>query len=128
MKHNLITAAICGAGIWAMATAPSSAQNCNNPITTRDMVECQAMDHQAADDELNIAYQDARADQDQTGRIVLRDAQRAWIKYRDAECNRHADFARGGTIASTIKLSCLTEMTLQRTRELRYNPLTGKSN
>ena len=127
MKNKLITIAICGCALWAMTAVPSAAQNCNNPATTRDMVECQAMEYQAADDELNSAYQNVRADQDQTGRIILRDAQRAWIKYRDAECNRHADFARGGTIASTIKLSCLTQMTAQRTQELRYNPLTGGS-
>ena len=83
------------------------------------MVTCaqQALDR--ADADLNSSYKALRAKLDDQGKNLLRDAQRAWIKYRDAECLRARDAVRGGTLASVIGVSCLSHMTGTRAKELK---------
>jgi uncharacterized protein YecT (DUF1311 family) len=41
-------------------------------------------------------------------------SERAWIPFRDAECNFKAADMLGGTAESAVYSSCLTEMTKQR--------------
>ncbi|WAJ26176.1 lysozyme inhibitor LprI family protein [Antarcticirhabdus aurantiaca] len=44
----------------------------------------------------------------------LKTAQRAWIAYRDAECERRWANYQGGTIASNIAAACTRDMTANR--------------
>ncbi len=107
-------------------TASAYALDCQTPVTTVDMSQCAAIDYQKADEELNAVYQQLRSMLDEQGRLLLRDAQRAWIPYRDAECARMADTFRGGTMAGLAHLSCMSEMTSRRSTELRTDPATGE--
>ena len=51
---------------------------------------------------------------------ALRASQRAWIAFRDAECNDHvAMFWTGGTGATVDIIGCKTEMTKARTKDLK---------
>ena len=45
-------------------------------------------------------------------------AQRAWLTYRDAECEVAADRYRGGTMRPMAKYACLERVTRDRTRQL----------
>ena len=47
----------------------------------------------------------------------LRDAQRAWLKFREANCRFYAD-PDGGTIATVNASDCLMSATAARAREL----------
>ena len=47
----------------------------------------------------------------------LQDAQRAWIKYRDANCNFYAD-PDGGTMATVNANDCFMSATEARAKEL----------
>jgi len=50
----------------------------------------------------------------------LREAQRAWIKYRDLSCaSEGLIFGGGGTISSQLEYGCLTAITKQRALELQ---------
>jgi uncharacterized protein YecT (DUF1311 family) len=49
---------------------------------------------------------------------LMRDAQRAWIKYRDAHCEAAAFDSKGGSIWPLLVSGCRAELTRRRTREL----------
>jgi uncharacterized protein YecT (DUF1311 family) len=74
---------------------------------------------QVADDELNRTYQHlmSRAS-DQGLKIALRDAERAWISYRDKECEFESSNVRGGSAYMMVFAICLTEKIQARTKEL----------
>lgn len=62
---------------------------------------------------------DANLPADQQGAIdTLRDAQRAWIAYRDKACAAYGYLARGGTMEPMLIYQCNAELTAQRTDEL----------
>ena len=46
-------------------------------------------------------------------------AQKDWIKYRDSHCKFEADPYTGGSIKPLIWLTCLEEITKERTKHLK---------
>jgi uncharacterized protein YecT (DUF1311 family) len=50
---------------------------------------------------------------------ALRDAQRAWIAFRDADCAARYAMWQDGTIRTIVGANCHLTMTAQRTIELR---------
>lgn len=50
---------------------------------------------------------------------ALRDAQRAWIAFRDAECNLEWSLFREGTSHSPIAIGCVLDFTANRALDLR---------
>ncbi|MFS2177078.1 lysozyme inhibitor LprI family protein [Rhizobium pisi] len=102
---------------------------CKNPQTQSDMTSCEAARHDAADKALNAQYKKTRAamvaiDKDLDGDIkgaeqALVKAQRAWIDYRDAECDAAGFQARGGTMEPMLVAGCLADITDKRTKELK---------
>lgn len=87
-------------------------------------------DYEQADAELNKTYQlilkkiKANEFEDylvskQSIRRSLLKSQRAWLKYRDANCDAHYTLFSGGTSRNTGRLVCLSEMTTQRAQQLR---------
>ncbi|MDK4734555.1 MULTISPECIES: lysozyme inhibitor LprI family protein [unclassified Rhizobium] len=103
--------------------------DCKNPQTQSDMTSCEEARHEAADKALNEQYKKTRAamaaiDKDLDGDMkgaerALVKAQRAWIDYRDAECDAFGFQARGGTMEPMLVAGCLAEETDKRTKELK---------
>ena len=103
---------------------------CTAPQTQVEMTGCAAQDHAAADAALNAAYQTAVAAARQMDEYVpgltpsneemLREAQRAWIPYRDAACAAESNLARGGSMQNMLFYLCLERLTRERTRDLLY--------
>lgn len=98
--------------------------------TTIGITDCIMSENAAWDGLLNEAYKSLRATwADREGgagglsgdelNASLRDAQRAWIAFRDAECNLQYDRYRGGTIRSIVGANCLMVMTASRAIVLR---------
>jgi uncharacterized protein YecT (DUF1311 family) len=100
------------------------------------MNQCSYESYQAADEDLNLAYRLARdalkrSDADivevygelpenyQSGVIILRDAQRAWITFRDLSCQAEGQQYYGGSIRPLIENSCKENLTRARTEQLR---------
>jgi len=101
------------------------ALDCSNPITTADMVTCASRDFDEADKALNASYTSAmalmrkRAPDLPKAADRLRDAQRAWLAYRDANCGWAAGAVDGGSMEPLVSLGCKTTMTRARTAELK---------
>lgn len=114
-----------------LASGVASAQDidCQNPKTQSDMTSCEAARHETADKALNAQYKKTRAalaaiDKDLDGDMkgaekALVKAQRAWIDYRDAQCDAFGFQARGGTMEPMLVAGCLAEETDKRTKELK---------
>ncbi len=119
-----LLAVLTGPQAWAQADI-----DCENAQTQFEMNMCAAQDYQAADDELNAIWKEARARADeldaqfdkemQGAAAALIGAQRAWINYRDSNCELAGWEAHGGSMEPMVISACLAEMTRARTRELR---------
>jgi uncharacterized protein YecT (DUF1311 family) len=118
--------------LLAVALAlPAAAEeaDCANAITQKDMNICAEADWQAADKVLNSTYKEVMAAMKQMdaglpddlrgAEVALRDAQRAWISYRDANCTAAGFKMRGGSAEPLLVYGCLLQLTLTRTEELQ---------
>ena len=83
--------------------------------TTIGMIECLAEERDAWDVRLNARYAELQPLlHNDRGREALRDAQRAWIAYRDAECLFSSSRVAGGSIYNYIHTQCLNRITKSR--------------
>ena len=132
MKTAAMLFALCGCVL--LTDAPASGEvapevDCDNAMTQRDMNMCAAKDYQEADQALNlqwtetrkvVAERDAQLDPaDRGGAKALLAAQRAWISYRDGQCEASGYSAYGGSMQPMLISSCRATMTRARTQELR---------
>jgi uncharacterized protein YecT (DUF1311 family) len=103
--------------------------DCKSPTTQTDMTLCERARQDDADKALNVQYKKTRAamiavDKDLDGDMkgaekALVAAQRAWIAYRDAECEAAGFQARGGTMEPMLVAGCIANVTDVRTKELK---------
>lgn len=99
--------------------------------TTVGMVDCITTETDAWDAILNDEYKatmEQLRDADATGDIAapdltrvatLREAQRAWIAFRDAECRAQYALWGGGTLRQVVGANCVMSETAERAIELR---------
>ncbi|RKF14988.1 DUF1311 domain-containing protein [Roseovarius spongiae] len=91
--------------------------------TTIGITECIMAETQVWDAMLNEEYKAVRRMFRSEGgeglTVALRDAQRAWIAFRDAECGLAYSRWAGGSIRTIVAANCQLGMTAQRTLELR---------
>jgi uncharacterized protein YecT (DUF1311 family) len=80
--------------VSALANAASS---CENAVSDPDLRACASKEFTAADKRLNDVYSKLNKLLDPEGQRKLREAQRAWIKYRDANAEFSGDINRGGS-------------------------------
>ena len=109
--------------------ALSQTIDCTNTSVQMELNRCAEQDWQAADAELNRAYKAVMAEMralDQTlppelqgAAVTLRDAQRAWITFRDANCRLAGYPMRGGSAEPLLVYGCLRQMTLDRTDDIK---------
>jgi uncharacterized protein YecT (DUF1311 family) len=113
------------------AASPAAAQDCAAPLTQMDMNACARLDWQAQDAALNAAYARAIAAAEDHDRWVegaeaaLREAQRAWIAFRDLACRAETVPHESGSIAPTVLYMCLSRLTAARTADLRLYAATA---
>ena len=110
--------------------------NCDDPQFQQEMNWCAGQDYQAADTELNrqwkvtaaamkardadfLAYRADEYDTREGWFESLLEAQRGWLRYRDAQCRVDGYTARGGSMEPLLALSCKARLTRLRTAELR---------
>ena len=110
---------------------PPPKQNCDDAMSNLEMRQCADAEYRAADKELNSVYQRALkflretygpAEIKQAGgqdpAADLRDAQRKWVAFRDANCRSMGAQMLGGSGQPTIEAGCLASMTKDRVKEL----------
>ena len=106
---------------------PAAAQKANGTksaacdgTTQSEMNACAQGALQQADAALNATYRrlTARLAGAQPATNGLVEAQRAWIRFRDAECDFATIGYEGGSIRPMLAAQCLEGLTRQRTAEL----------
>ena len=109
--------------VLILLAVPSFAQaeGCDNAGTQADMNDCAQRELRAADKELNGAYGELKSAYDKidgaTDALVA--AQRAWIKFRDAECSLESQPSVGGSMRNVIYSNCMTRLTADRIGQIR---------
>ncbi len=133
---RLVAAALLLA-VCCSVTHAAPALNCKDPQSNYEMKMCADQDLKKADAELKIAYDKAIAHARETDRWsrtrkvsqnkpddepLLREAQRAWVSFRDANCKYQYQIYYGGSHAGLAYLLCMADTTKARVKELRQLP------
>lgn len=120
---------LIGLGVLS-GPAPTAAQqvDCANAMAQQELNWCAEQDWMRADADLNAAYGQAMAlltayDAElepvyQGGARALKEAQRAWITYRDKGCEAEGFPMRGGSAEPLLVYGCLARVTDQRASDL----------
>ena len=112
-----------------------TARDCRDPQAQSDMNICASIAFERADSELNAEYRRAvarthAADRASAGELpardhrpgeeaTLREAQRAWVAFRDAHCRLQGYESRGGSMEPMLYDGCRAAVTRERTGQLR---------
>lgn len=84
---------------------------------TSSMLNCTGAEIKIQDARLNKAYNAVMAQLTPVRKKSLQDAQRAWIKFRDANCSFYED-PEGGTMATLMGSDCYLSATAKRAEEI----------
>lgn len=84
---------------------------------TVEIVQCIDAELERQDQRLNQVYKALGADLTDNRKAQLREAQRAWIKFRDTNCEFYLD-PDGGTMAGILAADCMLRSTADRAEEL----------
>jgi uncharacterized protein YecT (DUF1311 family) len=87
--------------------------------STTEMVQCVDTETKAWDDLLNADYQRVLNAVGDKAKEAIRQAERAWIALRDADCGVPYEIYEGGTMARLGGASCLLDHTAERVLQLR---------
>jgi uncharacterized protein YecT (DUF1311 family) len=111
---------------------PEPDDDCDDPQAQQRMNFCASLEFGAADAALNEQWAESVAaaklsdveidrehDQQPGHYETLLEAQRAWLKFRDAHCLMESFEARGGSMQPMLEHFCMTYLTELRTEQLR---------
>lgn len=94
--------------------------DCTRADAVHEDLGCALKVLEHADKELNTAYKALFAKMNQEGKAKLKNAQRAWIQFRDADVTlAEQNSGEGGSLGGLIATNHQIDLTLQRTRELK---------
>lgn len=109
--------------------AQNAAFNCKNPQYQQEMNYCAHQEFLHEDEKLNAVYglavistkaTDSYQEPDQRGaEQALREAQRAWIVYRDNACVAEGYVFHNGSMEPLMVSVCKSRLTRERTEGLR---------
>jgi uncharacterized protein YecT (DUF1311 family) len=97
-----------------LATA-AQANDCEKAQTQIDVNECYAAQYKKDDLALNQSYKKVLSIATAEQKDLLKQAQLAWIKVRDADCKFASSGSEGGTVGPMIYSQCLSDRTKERT-------------
>jgi len=137
IKITLATLALFISSTFAFANLPSLDSMSETQIEqycaagkggTPEIEYCANREFQKADRKLNVTYNQiltqikANPSMNPMGKSMRSEfvkAQRNWIAFRDAECGAHYTYYIDGTIRGLMFVSCKTQLTEQREKDLR---------
>ena len=111
----------------------AQALNCANPPSQFSADECAGNASGRADAAMNAQWKLTlaaehqrdkdftaipRSDKRPSDADALLASQRAWLKFRDAECEVEAYAARGGSMEPQLSAECVARVTAERTKQL----------
>lgn len=80
-------------------------------LSTAAMLECSSRELEVWDEQLNAAYKAALAEASPAMAKALREAQRAWVTWRDLRCKVSALEQDGGSMEEAVTVDCLRTLT-----------------
>jgi uncharacterized protein YecT (DUF1311 family) len=119
MRSAALSIAILLLSSFTISQVKPKPDPCANAQSQAEMNICAGKEYKAADIVLNQVYRQLVSKLDDEEKLQLKEAQTAWLKYRDSNCEFVADQYKGGSIRPTIHGLCLAEMTRNRTSELK---------
>lgn len=117
MKTKVLAAALALLASSQIAHADSYSQCMKGATTTVDMRDCSGAELKRQDTRLNQNYKTVMGSLEEEQKGKLRDAQRKWVAYRDANCGLYYVMT-GGTMDQLNGSGCMVDMTRQRADEL----------
>ena len=128
----MISTLLLALALQGSLDAQARAHNCTDAQSQMDMNFCAEIDFERADADLNAAWREAiagaraadrdidrQSDQRATDEAKLREAQRAWLIFRDAQCTVEGYGERGGSMEPMVYNACRARITRERTAQLR---------
>jgi uncharacterized protein YecT (DUF1311 family) len=100
------------------AAASAEAGTCAGASNQLELTDCAAQGYKKADAKLNQVYRSLVTSLDQEHQVKLKAAQRAWIAFRDAECDLEASYALHGSMEGQLRYMCLEGATTSRIKDL----------
>jgi len=105
--------------LLAAATSSAFALDCKNAVSTPDMNECASIEQKEVEAKLNKVYQRVTKSIDEAStRKALVEAQRAWVKFREADCKAVYEQNKTGTIRTLMFIGCMQQHAETRTKAL----------
>ena len=111
MKKSLIV-------VLLYISAHAAAANCTDPKSQLEMTVCAGQEYASQDKKLNAAYSQYRGRLSELQKNQLKDAQVAWIRYRDLSCDFESSAVEGGSAYRMVRYGCLAEKTAVRLQEI----------
>jgi uncharacterized protein YecT (DUF1311 family) len=127
MNKNIIYRSLAALSLLTIASALTlinanstlvKTSDCDNVNSNVEYKECQHRAYAAADRKLNQVYRQTISRLSGTEKQKLINAQLAWIKFRDSNCDFEVYGSRGGSGYSGFLSVCLERMTDTRIKEL----------
>jgi uncharacterized protein YecT (DUF1311 family) len=118
VRALLVSGVLSGALVSASSCFAAQPECLNSAPTQLAMDECVGRSMKASDQKLNETYHALLAKVSKSGADQLRKAQRAWLAWRDAQCEFNTMGTRGGSINSSMYGLCIDELTQEQTRRL----------
>ncbi|ACB95396.1 lysozyme inhibitor LprI family protein [Beijerinckia indica] len=117
MKATILS----GLMVLAMPALAFSKDKCADAMDQATMNECANVAFKKSDSQLNELYKkiETRLSDNTDTKKLLAQAQRAWIKFRDAECDFQRSASAGGSVMPMIISMCMDGMTQSRIKDLQ---------
>jgi uncharacterized protein YecT (DUF1311 family) len=93
--------------------------DCDRASTTVEINYCLGKSYEAADRDLNSLWKRLWREMDEQEKKKYLEAQRAWLKYRDATCEAETFLSIDGTGYGGFLSGCLDRVTRARIEELK---------
>lgn len=116
--------------LLAASAGSSYALDCDKAFSTIDLNQCAAQATEKVERQLNATYQQtlkAVATMDDAAGIKTKlvDAQRLWVKFREADCQAEYAKWQGGSIRNVMYSECMQDRAKQRIKQLEQFPARG---
>ncbi|HZZ04802.1 lysozyme inhibitor LprI family protein [Paraburkholderia sp.] len=115
MKRASILAVSC---LWLSIHAHAETIDCKNASDQYSLNHCADLDYQSADKKLNETYSKLLKKVSPQGKPRLQKAERAWVAYRDAQCEFLTSSPTPYSAQPMIHAYCLSRLTEAQTKLL----------
>lgn len=112
MVRACVAVAALGLALGSVAAAACDGTN------QADLDACAEAGFKRADAAMNAAYGRLMKRIGPRAQLSLKEAQRAWLPYRDRTCDLEALGAEGGSAQPMVRAGCLAGLTEERTKRL----------